>query len=276
VTSKHCILQALQHAQQQLSASTSDSMKREVDTLRASLAQAQAELSLGSRDQLNQELITCRTALESANADNVRLRASHKASMDAAIGEAQGAMHEATAAAAKITRLEHELSQVKRDLAEAAPKAQRCLDAEKASQADEIKAVANAAAADAAVAAAREAKDAQRQLQQELHDEQRRSALLSQDVEYLRQATARLESNNAQLRDKCERQSARVQKLKAHEEELQVYECVCVCTYVCAGASVAMQLHNNMFAQAAIMKQGADVAHAIDRRVASELEYDRT
>ena len=33
---------------------------------------------------------------------------------------------------------------------------------------------------------------------------------------------ARLESSNTQLRDKCERQSARIQKLKAHEEELQV------------------------------------------------------
>jgi hypothetical protein len=215
-------LQALHHAQQQLAASTSDSLKREVDTLRSSLAQAQAELSLGSRDQLNQELITCRSALESASADNERMRAAHKASMDACISEAQGASNEAAAAAAKITRLQHELSQVKRDLAEAAPKAQRCADAERASQADEMKAVAAAAAADAAAAAAREAKDAQRQLQQELHDEQRRSSLMSQDVEYLRQATARLESNNAQLRDKCERQSARIQKLKAHEEELQV------------------------------------------------------
>jgi FtsZ-binding cell division protein ZapB len=59
-------------------------------------------------------------------------------------------------------------------------------------------------------------------LQNELHDEQRRNGLLSQDVEYLKQAASRLESNNAQLRDKCERQSARIQKLKAHEEELQV------------------------------------------------------
>jgi hypothetical protein len=72
--------------------------------------------------------------------------------------------------------------------------AQRCHDAEKASQADELKAAAAAVAADAASNAAREAKDAQRQLQQELHDEQRRCALLSQDVEYLRQATARLET----------------------------------------------------------------------------------
>jgi predicted RNase H-like nuclease (RuvC/YqgF family) len=137
--------------------------------------------------------------------------------------------------------LQHELAQAKRDLADAAPKvigrdasllqrvrvntvlqAQRCLDAEKASQADELKAAAAAIAADAASNAAREAKDTQRQLQQELHDEQRRCALLSQDVEYLRQATARLESSNTQLRDKCERQSARIQKLKAHEEELQV------------------------------------------------------
>jgi chromosome segregation ATPase len=214
--------QALQHAQQQLASSTSDSMKREVETLRASLAQAQAELSLGSRDQLHQELVTCRSALESANADNERLRAAHQSSMDALIADAQSAKNEASAAAAKITRLQHEMSQIKRDLAEAAPKAQRCIDAEKASQADELKAVTAAAAADAAAAAAREAKDAQRQLQQELHDETRKSALLTQDVEYLRQATARLESNNSQLRDKCERQSARIQKLKAHEEELQV------------------------------------------------------
>jgi multidrug resistance efflux pump len=76
-----CVIcaQALQHAQQQLASSTNDSMKREVETLRASLAQAQAELSLGSREQLNQELATCRSALEAANADNERARAQHKA-----------------------------------------------------------------------------------------------------------------------------------------------------------------------------------------------------
>jgi chromosome segregation ATPase len=175
--------QALQHAQQQLASSTSDSMKREVETLRASLAQAQAELSLGSRDQLNQELTTCRAALESANTDNERLRSLLKSNADAAISETQEARNECAAAAAKVTRLQHELSQVKRDLAEAAPKAQRCIDAEKASQADELKAVAAAAAAEAATAAARDAKDALRQLQQELHDEQRRAALLTQDVE---------------------------------------------------------------------------------------------
>ena len=197
-------------------------MKREVETLRASLAQAQAELSLGSRDQLNQELSTCRAALDAANADNERLRSSHKSNLDSAIGEAQEARNEAAASAARVTRLQHELAQVKRDLADAAPKAQRFMDAEKNSQADELKAVAATAAADAATASAREAKDAMRQLQQELHDEQRRAALQAQDVEYLRQATARLESSNAQLRDKCERQSSRVQKLKAREEELQV------------------------------------------------------
>jgi myosin heavy subunit len=184
VLESYQLSQALQHAQQQLASSTSDSMKREVETLRASLAQAQAELSLGSRDQLNQELTTCRAALEAANADNERLRSSHKCSMDAAIGEAQEARNEYAAAAAKISRLQHELAQVKRDLADAAPKAQRCIDAEKASQADELKAVTAAAAAEAATSAARDAKDAMRQLQQELHDEQRRAALLAQDVEY--------------------------------------------------------------------------------------------
>jgi hypothetical protein len=81
---------------------------------------------------------------------------------------------------------------------------------------------------------------------------------------YLRQATARLESNNAQLRDKCERQSARIQKLKAHEEELQVYGC---------SAIVISLWKAHQVLQAALTKQSADVAHAIDRRVASELEY---
>ncbi len=147
--------------------------------------------------------------------------------------------------------------------------AQRCLDAEKSSQADELKAVAAAAAADAATAAAREAKDSQRLLQQELHDEQRRCALLSQDVEYLRQATARLESSNTQLRDKCERQSARIQKLKAHEEELQVT----LRGNVCPRTLCSLKYNTESCLQAALMKQGADVAHAIDRRVSSELEY---
>lgn len=141
-------------------------MKREVETLRASLAQAQAELSLGSRDQLNMELSTCRAALEAANAENERLRSSHKSHVDAAISEAQEARNECAAAAAKVTRLQHELAQVKRDLAQAAPLAQRCADAEKASQADELKAVAAAAAAEAATSAAREAKETLRQLQQ--------------------------------------------------------------------------------------------------------------
>ena len=59
-------------------------MKREVETLRTSLAQAQAELSLGSRDQLNHELSTCRAALEAANADNERARAMHKVRPSAA------------------------------------------------------------------------------------------------------------------------------------------------------------------------------------------------
>lgn len=145
--------------------------------------------------------------------------------------------------------------------------AQRCHDAEKASQADELKAAAAAVAADAASNAAREAKDAQRQLQQELHDEQRRCALLSQDVEYLRQATARLESSNTQLRDKCERQSARIQKLKAHEEELQVSRPSLFAQSFCIR-------NTELYVQAALMKQGADVAQAIDRRVSSELEYD--
>jgi hypothetical protein len=92
---------------------------------------------------------------------------------------------------------------------------------------------------------------------------------------YLRQATARLESNNTQLRDKCERQSARIQKLKAHEEELQVglffYELICMLS---ALVHIIAKCDCDHVHQAAVMKQGADVAHAIDRRVASELECD--
>ena len=50
---------------------------------------------MGSRDQLNQELSTCRAALDAANADNERLRSSHKSNLDSAIGEAQEARNEA-------------------------------------------------------------------------------------------------------------------------------------------------------------------------------------
>jgi hypothetical protein len=39
-------------------------------------------------------------------------------------------------------------------------------------------------------------------------------------------------------------------------------------------AMFTIRNNTELCVQAALMKQGADVAHAIDRRVSSELEYD--